>query len=335
MPGYPSLSASFAARRAAVQSLPNVDGQTHTRLRRALIAQFTVKRVKELQPFIQQTVDHVIDEMLAGPNPTDFVEAFAVPVPLSIICELLGVPYADREFFRVQTVVMSSGDSDPDDSVAAVRTLSGYLAELIDARDANPENDVLSMLATEQVRSGAITREEATSLAMTLLVGGHETTAGMLALSTLVLLTHREQLAELRQSDDPKLIDNAVEELLRYVSVAQSGRRRVATQDINVGGQLIREGEGVIVANNITNRDPDVFPDPDELDLHRQARHHMAFGYGVHQCLGQMLVRAELRAVFSTLYRRVPTLAVAVPLDQLAFNHDGLAYGVKKMPVTW
>lgn len=168
-----------------------------------------------------------------------------------------------------------------------------------------------------------------------LLIAGHETTANMIALGTLALLENPGQLALLRDTDDPKLVSSAVEELLRYLHITHNGRRRVALEDIEIDGQVIRAGDGLIVANDIGNRDPEAFPDPDRLDIQRDARHHVAFGFGVHQCLGQPLARMELQVVYSTLYRRIPTLRLAGDLDQIPFKHDGSVYGVYELPVTW
>jgi cytochrome P450 len=172
-------------------------------------------------------------------------------------------------------------------------------------------------------------------MASLMLIAGHETTANMIGLGTLALLEHPEQLAELRETEDPKLVANAVEELLRYLTIVHSGRRRVATEDIEVAGQLVRAGEGIILANDIGNRDATQFPEPDQLDIHRQARHHVAFGFGVHQCLGQPLARMELQVVYSTLYRRIPTLTLAIPFEDVQFKHDMGVYGVHSLPVTW
>jgi cytochrome P450 len=192
---------------------------------------------------------------------------------------------------------------------------------------------VLSRLVLEQ--SQTMSRSQMADMAMLLLVAGHETTANMIALGTLTMLQHPGQLAELRESNDPKLVASAVEELLRYLSIVHTGRRRVAIEDVEVGGQKIRAGEGVIVATEAGNRDAGAFPDPDVLDIHRQAHHHVAFGYGVHQCLGQPLARVELQVVYGTLYRRVPTLRLAVPLEEIRFKHDMFVYGVHELPVSW
>jgi cytochrome P450 len=157
----------------------------------------------------------------------------------------------------------------------------------------------------------------------------------MTALGTLTLLQHPDQLAEVRDSEDPALVAGAVEELLRYLNIVHSGRRRVAVEDVQVGDQLIRAGDGVIAANDAGNRDESAFPMPDVLDIHRQARHHIAFGFGIHQCLGQPLARVELQVVYRTLFRRIPALKLAIPLEEVKFKHDMLIYGVHELPVTW
>jgi hypothetical protein len=173
-------------------------------------------------------------------------------------------------------------------------------------------------------------------MGMFLLVAGHETTTNMIALGTVALLEHPDQLALLRDSGDPELVASAVEELLRYLNINHSGRRRVALQDIKFAGRIIRAGDGVILPAEIGNRDADVFPrHPDQLDILRDARHHIAFGFGIHQCLGQPLARMELQVVYSTLYKRIPTLRLATDLDQVPFKYDGQVYGVYELPVTW
>jgi cytochrome P450 len=297
-------------------------------------APFAVKRVEALRPAVQEIVDRLIDTMLAGPRPADLVQAFALPVPSLVICELLGVPYEDHGFFQANSRVLVDRNSTPEEAVAATSRLLDYLDGLVGAKQADPGEDLLSDLAG-RVGAGELSRREAVDIARLLLVAGHETTANMIALGTLALLQHPDQLAALRAADGRAEVAGAVEELLRYLNVVHSGRRRVALEDIEVGGQLIRAGEGIICANDIANRDPDAFPDPDELDLRREARHHMAFGFGVHQCLGQPLARVELQVVYGTLYRRIPTLTLAADPATIPFKHDGVIYGVHELPVTW
>ncbi|GAA2121293.1 cytochrome P450 [Actinomadura alba] len=334
-PGYPHVTAASRERRLRTRAFIGMDDPEHARLRRMVTAPFAIKRVEALRPAIQRIVDRLIDDMLAGPKPVDLVQAFALPVPSLVICELLGVPYADHDFFQRNTRVLVNRDQPPEAMREAVDALIDYLERLVAEKLAHPAADLLSKLGVEQVRRGELTAHELAVTGMLLLVAGHETTANMIALGTLALLEHPDQLAALRATDDPKLIAGAVEELLRYLSIVHSGRRRVALEDIEIGGRVIHAGDGVIMANEVANRDEDVFTDPDRLDVHRDARGHVAFGFGVHQCLGQPLARVELQVVYGTLYRRVPGLRLAVDRDQVPFKHDGLIYGVYELPVTW
>jgi cytochrome P450 len=332
-PGYPS-SSPVPANGSRV-SFILMDDPEHSRLRRMVTAPFAIKRVAAMRPAVQRIVDELIDDLLAGPNPVDLVEAFALPMPSLVICELLGVPYADHEFFQANSKVIIRRESTPEERTAGHDALFGYLDSLIREKLAQPGDDLLSGLAG-RVSAGELTREEAAQMGVLLLIAGHETTANMIALGTLALLEHPGQLALLRDGDDPELVATAVEELLRYLNITHNGRRRVALEDIEIAGTVIRAGEGVIMANDIGNRDPGIFPEPDRLDLARDAgRRHVAFGFGVHQCLGQSLARLELHVVYSTLYKRIPALRLATEMDRIPFKHDGSVYGVYELPVTW
>jgi cytochrome P450 len=311
-----------------------MDDPEHARLRRMVTAPFAIKRVETLRPAVQQIVDDLVDELLAGPNPVDLVEAFALPVPSLVICRLLGVPYTDHGFFQANSRTIVRRTATQEERTAAMGTLTGYLDGLLADKQAQPADDLLSGLAG-RVGSGELERSEAARMGVLLLIAGHETTANMIALGTLLLLRYPDQLTILRDTDDPKLVASTVEELLRYLNITHNGRRRVALADIEIAGETIRAGEGLIFANDIGNRDPDAFTEPDTLDITRDARHHVAFGFGVHQCLGQPLARLELQVVYSTLYRRIPTLAAAAPLDRIPFKSDGAVYGVYELPVTW
>ena len=336
LPGYPATTPSIKARRDRNPSFITMDNPEHDRYRRMFTRDFMIKRVEALRPRIQSIVDELIDDLVAQGPPADLVRTLALPVPSLVICELLGVPYADHDYFQQRSKLMVSRSDDPAPGLKAVEELAAYLTKLIEAKDRDPGDDLLSRLVVDQVRPGNLTLKEAADTAILLLVAGHETTANMIALGTLALLRNPEQLTLVRETDDPKVIANAVEELLRYLTIVHNGRRRVAHEDVEVHGQLIRAGEGVILANDSGNRDPSAFPgDPDELDVLRDARHHVAFGYGIHQCLGQPLARVELQVVYSTLYRRLPNLALAVPFEDVPFKHDMLIYGVHELPLTW
>jgi cytochrome P450 len=197
-----------------------------------------------------------------------------------------------------------------------------------------PGEDLLSGLA-ERVQTGELTRQGAASMGVLMLFAGHETTANMITLGTLALLENPDQLALLRDTDDPRLIGSAVEELLRYLTITHGGLRRVALEDIEIEGTTIRAGEAIVVVNETANRDPAVFADPDSLDLTRDARLQVSFGYGIHQCLGQPLARLELQIAYTALLRRIPTLALATALQDIPFKNDGFVYGSYRLPVTW
>ncbi|MFG3280819.1 cytochrome P450 [Streptomyces sp. NPDC048111] len=329
---FPATSPRFQAIRGVRQSFIGMDPPEHGRRRRMLISEFTVKRIKNLRPDVERIVHGFIDDMLAAGPPADLVARFALPVPSMVICELLGVPYADHDFFQdasrrlVQSVDLAG-------ATAAREDLDRYLDGLISRMQAEPGPGLLNTLVARQLAEGEIDREELVSTALLLLVAGHETTASMTSLSVITLLEHPDQHAALRA--DPALVPAAVEELLRYLAIADIAGGRVARADIDVEGQLIRAGDGVIVSNSIANRDGSVFADPDRLDVHRSARHHLSFGYGVHQCLGQNLARLELEVILTALFDRIPTLRLAVPVDQLRLRPGTTIQGVNELPVTW
>ncbi|WP_063061594.1 cytochrome P450 [Nocardia sienata] len=305
-----------------------MDPPDHTRLRRKLIGAFTVRRMKQLEEHIAEVVERQLDEMAALTPPVDLVRAFALPVPSLVICELLGVPYADRETFQTNSAKFLLRDQPLEEKMGAYGAMMGYLAELVTAKRAEPGEDILSDLA----RDADLSIEELTGISFLLLLAGHETTANMLALGTFALLENPEQLAELRA--DPDLMPDAVEELMRYLSVADIFYR-YATEDLELGGETIPAGSTVVVSLLAANHDPRRFDDPDTLDIHRKARGHVSFGHGVHQCLGQQLARVEMRAGFAGLLRRFPTLRLAVPAGEVPLRTDMNIYGVHELPVTW
>jgi len=333
-PHFPALSPGLKESQQQGQAFIRMDDPEHARQRRMVTARFTVRRVRELRPAIQRIVDGLIDDMIAGPKPTDLVDTFALAVPSLVICELLGVPYADRAFFQRNAKQFSQQDTTGQRAVEAQRLLVNYMVQLIDEKCANPGNDVMSDVAV-RVRNGELSSDDAALMGMLLLVGGHETTANMIALGTVALLEHPDQLAILRETDDATVIAGAVEELLRYLTILHNGLARVALADIEIGDCVIRAGDGVIMPIESANRDAVAFPEPNRLNVLRPARHHMAFVFGPHQCLGQNLARVELQVVYGTLYKRIPTLKLATESGQLSFKHDSLAYGVHELPVTW
>jgi cytochrome P450 len=332
-PGFPRHGAGVAATRQKHRTFLNMDDPEHNVHRRMLTRDFMVKRVEQLRPRIQEHVDEVLDEFARRPQPADLVTGVALPVTSGMISQLLGVPYEDHDFFQSRTGLLISGDADVDESLQAYEELRDFFRDLIERKRRAPASDVISHLITIE-DEGHLTADETLNMLRLLLSAGHETTANMIALGTLALLEHPDQLAWL-MADPEARAAGAVEELLRYLSIAHFGRRRAATEDVVVAGQLVRAGEGVIAANDSANRDADAFPEPDVLDLSRDARHHLAFGYGTHQCLGQPLARVELQVVYPTLFRRLPELRVAEPVDALRFKESMVFYGLFSLPVRW
>jgi cytochrome P450 len=326
----PNVRPGGAAAAPAPGWFPNMDPPEHTRYRRALIGRFTVRRMRQLEPRIAEIVEARLAAMeVAGP-PVDLVAGFALPVPSLVICELLGVPYADHAFFEEQSTVLVDIGSTEAQAVAALGNLAGYLRELVAGKRAAPSDDLLGGL----VAAGGLTDEELANIALVLLVAGHETTANMLALGAFALLRHPEQLAALRA--DPELTAPAVEELMRYLTVISSAGPRAATEDVRLGDVLVRQGETVVVALPAVNRDPGRFPDPDVLRLDRaEARHHLGFGHGVHQCLGQQLARIEMRIGLGALVDRFPGLRLAVAPEAVPVREQAMVHGVRRLPVAW
>ncbi|WP_434449300.1 cytochrome P450 [Lentzea sp. E54] len=306
----------------------SMDPPDHTRLRRKLTGAFTVRRMKALEDGIIEITERQLDELAKLTPPVDLVREFALPVPSLVICEMLGVPYADRETFQSNSSKFMERDVALDDKIAAYVAINTYLAGLITGKRAEPGDDLLSDLARDE----DLSIEELTGMAFLLLLAGHETTANMLALGTFALLEHPEQMAALRSA--PELVPDAVEELLRYLTVTDIFFR-YAAEDIEFFGETIREGSTVILSLLAGNHDPERYDDAGTLDVHRNARGHLAFGHGVHQCLGQQLARIEMRAGFEGLLRRFPSLELAVPAGEVKLRTDMNIYGVHALPVTW
>ncbi|MYR89955.1 cytochrome P450 [Streptomyces sp. SID685] len=330
---FPSISPRFEGVRDRRVALLGQDDPEHQRQRRMMIPSFTLKRAGGLRPAIQRIVDGLLDTMIEQGPPADLVPAFALPVPSMVICDVLGVPYADHEFFEEQSRRLLRGPTAADSQGARDR-LEEYLGGLVDAkaRQSEPGDGVLDDLIHQQLSQGTLERADVVSLAVILLVAGHETTANMISLGTFTLLRNPGRLAELRA--DPALLPAAVEELMRMLSIAD-GLARVALQDIEIDGTTIRAGEGVFFSTSVINRDPGQYEEPDALDFHRPTRHHVAFGFGIHQCLGQNLARAELEIALGTLLTRLPGLRLAAPAEEIPFKPGDTIQGMLELPVTW
>jgi len=330
--GFPEPTPTVAAARGGQKNFARMDPPTHDEHRRMLAPDFKIHHVAELRGYLSELVDVLLDRMEERGGPLDLVDMLAQPVPSSVICQILDLPTERSDFFQDRVKTWMSFDNPPAVASQANQDILDYFSQVVDERFDKPGDDLISRMITNQVKTGHLGKVELLHILQLLLVGGFDTTANMIALGTLTLLNHPDQLAMLR--DDPSLVNSAVEELLRYLSVAHQVAFRLATDDIEVGAQCIHAGEGVIAPIAAANRDPEVFADPDKFDITRDARRHVAFGFGLHQCLGQPLARIELQVVFSKLFVRFPNLRLAGNADDLAFRNS-IIYGVAELPVIW
>jgi cytochrome P450 len=311
------------------------DDPEHHRLRRMMTGVFTFRRAEAMRPQIQELVDHHLDQMIANGPPADLVHDFALPVPSLVISLLLGVPLEDLELFQHNTAVGMNLNTTEEQRAAAFREMYCYILELVDRRQREPSDDLISRLATEYVATGQLNSATAAMTGVIMMQAGHETTANMIALGTLAMLQHREVFEILGQADDPATTANLVEELMRYLTIVHSQVDRVATEDFTLGGQQISAGDMVVMNLPAGNWDTAFVDNPETLDVERNARGHLGFGYGVHQCIGQNLARVEMQVAFSTLARRMPDLRLAAEPDQLRFKGESEIYGMYALPVTW
>jgi cytochrome P450 len=325
-------SASRAAAERAETSFTAMDPPQHTFYRRLLTRHFTVKRVELLRPAIETIVGSTLDEFLAGPRPADLVSGVALPIASRTMCHVLGVPYEDHQWYEERSEVRSLLDADPAEAEQATQDLLDYVDRLIERKLRSPGDDLTSRLTAELLEPGLVTRAELIAILRLLLTAGHETTGTMIGTGVLVLLQHPGQLDALRR--DPALIGPAVEELLRYLSILHSSIVRVATVDVDLGGQRIRAGEGLIAAPAQANKDPRRFPQPDRFDIRRDTPGHVAFGFGVHQCIGQAIARLEMKIALGQVLDRLPALRLACDPAELLYETSNLI-GVHALPVTW
>ncbi|CAM5393073.1 cytochrome P450 [Streptomyces abikoensis] len=330
-PAFPVFAPRAEDQASVVVPLLGVDDPEHARQRRMLIPRFTVKHANALRPRIQLIVDNLIDTMLAKGSSAELVSAFSLPVPSMVICSLLGVPYADHDYFEGCSRRLLSAPTSAE-AVAARDDLRDYLHRLVARKEAEPGEGLLDELIADRLPDGQVDRDELVMMALLLLIAGHETTSNMISLGVYTLLEHPEQLAALRT--DPGLMPAAVEELLRFLSIAD-GLVRVATEDIEIAGRTVRAGDGIMIGTSLVNRDAAAYPEPGALDVRRSARHHVAFGYGVHQCLGQNLARAEMEIALGTLFTRIPDLHLAVAPDEVPVKPGDTLQGLYALPVAW
>ncbi|WTL10955.1 cytochrome P450 [Kribbella sp. NBC_01505] len=310
--------------------LLNYNGPEHARLRRMLTSAFTVRRLRGMRPWIEQIVNERLDEICQAGPAVDLVQDFALPIPSLVICELLGIPYADRAQFQHQSAVLLDLTTTAQQQVDNYTAMHDYMAKLIAGLRSEPGDSLLGSVIREQ--GDELTDEELVGLGNLLLIAGHETTSTMIGLSTLVLLQHPDQLAAVR--DDDTVVNTAVEELLRYLSIVTQLNRR-AVGDIDLNGRQVAAGETLSLSLLAANQDRELVGDEPGLNVHRQPVAHLTFGFGPHQCLGQQLARIELRVALPALLRRFPTLRLSVPFDDIAFRVLSPVYGLKSLLVTW
>jgi cytochrome P450 len=311
------------------------DPPEHTTLRRKAALSFTHRNVQRLRPRIQQIVDEHVDAMLAMRPPVDFHRVYSLSVAMSVISELLGVPRGEHDFFIRHGEVLLGGTASHEERRTAIVELNNRIERLIRTKEQTPGDDLLSRVIADYRASGEeYSTRELFNMFRLLMNGGHETTASMMSLGTACLLDNPDQLAELL-ADPENVIGPAVEELLRMASISDNAVPRVAMADIEIGGQVIPKGDGILCLILAGNRDPDVFPEPDRMILTRGSRRQLGFGHGAHFCIGADLARLEMRLSWTTLFRRIPTLRLVKPFDEIPRKEGAIVYGLRELPLTW
>ncbi|MDQ1041659.1 cytochrome P450 [Streptomyces sp. V3I8] len=315
-------------------SFIGMDPPEHTRYRRLLTGQFTVRRLKSLAPSIERIVDECLDALEAAGPPADLVTDFAQPVPSQVICALFGMPYRDSALFQERSHVIFRMERGKEELLDAMTGMADDMRALVRKKRESPDTSLLSGLIEAVPEDGTpLTDDELVAVGNLMMIAGYETTANVIGLGVLALMSFRSQWETLREQ--PELVDRAVEEILRYTTVGPFCLPRTAKADLELGGQQIRAGDPLLLATESANWDPAQFPRPEEFDVTRRPKRHVAFAYGLHQCLGQELARMEMRIAFGKLVRRFPELSLTVPADQVPMRTDMQIYGAHTLPVTW
>jgi cytochrome P450 len=347
---YQDIRAALVDPRLSAETLPDlfdsssgnaapvifarIDDPEHHRLRRMMTSQFTFRRTEAMRPQIQELVDRYLDAMIDKGPPADIVRDFGLPVPSLVIALLLGVPAEDLELFQHNTSVGLDVNSTDEERTRGFIEMYSYIQDLVACKQRNPSDDLISRLITDYVSTGQLDYNTVAVNCSIMMQAGHETTANMLSLGTVALLERPEVFEELGKTTDAAVVANAVEELMRYLSIVHAQVDRIATEDLILGGQQIRAGDRLLMNLPAGNWDSEFLDSPETLDITRNARGHVAFGYGTHQCIGANLARVEMQVAFATLARRLPGLRLAVPQDELKFK-DADIFGMKELPVTW
>jgi cytochrome P450 len=328
MPGWrPDPESIYAALDG---HMLNSDPPDHERLRRLVNKAFTARRVEELRPRVTSIAAALLDDMSTR-REVDLLASFAFPLPITVICELLGVPVADRDDFRAWSATIVSNTVRPEVFMADATAMVRYIRALLAAKRREPADDLLSALVMARDEGDRLRENELISMVFLLLVAGHETTVNLIASGTLALLLNPGELARMRA--DPALLGGAVEELLRYVNPVNHATYRFAAEPVEIGGARIGPGEPVLVVLSSANRDPARYAEPDRLDLGRDSSGHLAFGHGIHYCLGAPLARMEAEIAFAGLLERFGSMTLAVPADSLRWRPSTLIHGLEALPV--
>ncbi|MFE9427591.1 cytochrome P450 [Kitasatospora sp. NPDC006697] len=330
-PDFPIVAPRFRSQIARSLAMIAMDPPEHDLYRRYLNPHFSLKQVRRMQPEIERIVTGYVDRIIDHGPPADLIPLLAVPLPSLVICRHLGVPFEDHEFFQDASGKVMLGTEE--ESGGAAQELVDYIDALVTAQIKEPTDGLLGTLVRERVLTGDIGHAELVSIALVLLIAAHETTSSSLALGVITLLEHPEQLSLLHQ--DPSRTGTAVEELLRFIATTDLVATRIAKGDIELAGQTIRAGEGVLVSGTLANRDPLTHQRPEELDLLRADSHHLTFGFGIHQCLGQNLARLELEVAFRELFTRIPGLRLDAEVGDLPILGAGTVQRVLSLPVAW
>ncbi|EXM15614.1 cytochrome P450 55A1 [Fusarium oxysporum f. sp. vasinfectum 25433] len=335
--GFPELNAGGKQAAKAKPTFVDMDPPDHMRQRGMVEPLFTPEAVKKLQPYIQQTVDDLLENLKqkgSANKQVDLVKEFALPVPSYIIYTILGVPFDDLQYLTQQNAIRTNGSSTAREASAANKELLDYLAGLVDKRLEEPKDDLISKLCTEQVKPGNIEKSDAVQIAFLLLVAGNATMVNMIALGVVTLAQHPEHLAQLKSN--PSLAPQFVEELCRFHTASALAMKRTAKEDVKIGDKLIKANEGIIASNQSANRDEDIFENADQFNMNRKwpAEDPLGFGFGDHRCIAEHLAKAELTTVFASLYQKFPDLKVAVPLEKINYTPLSGDVGIFDLPVT-
>lgn len=333
--GFPYITDVSRVNRGGRPTIDRLDPPEHDDQRNMLVSNFTIKRVRELRGFFEEFIDGKLDEIAAkeaAGETVDLVADFAQPIPAAAIARLLDFPMTDVPFFLDRVHVWMNDKGDPADIRQAMDDITDYFERLIEERSGGDGQDLVSRLIRDQLEPGHLSRHQFLLTMHLLITGGFDTTANTIALGTMALLQEPEQWKELVDDTDDQLVAGAVEEILRYVSTAHNSVFRLTLNETPIGHTVIPAGKAVIATQMAANHDPAKWENPDTLDIHRDARDHLAFGLGLHQCIGQALARLELQIVFSKLTKRFPNLELVSPPEELDYR-VAVVYGVERVPV--